>query len=241
MLECRLLLVQPSRLSREGLRNILHSAAGVVQDIASAQAFLKSENPVRPDAVIWGAAIPPKLLFSEIAAVQARFYRASNPVKHVVLANELSASFIRQIAILDVEALLHDDITGEVLLKSIELVMLGQRLFPVIRQREQAAVRAEVVPFPIVPQRVGGAPLLHPRDVALSFREGEILRHLVDGASNKAIAFKLQITEATVKVHVRALLRKIRVANRTQAATWALNNRHEFSDAIRRPLQIAEG
>lgn len=185
--------------------------------------------------------MPAKLLFSEIAAVQARFYRAANPVKHVVLTDQLSASFIRQIAILDVEALLHDDITGDVLLKSIELVMLGQRLFPVARQRDPAMVHADVVPFPLLPQRVGGASLLHPRDVALSFREGEILRHLVDGASNKAIAFKLQITEATVKVHVRALLRKIRVANRTQAATWALNNRHEIFDAVRPPLQIAEG
>ena len=241
MIECRLLLVQPSRLSREGLRNILKTAAVVVQDVSSAQAFLKSENPIRPDAVIWGAAIPAKLLFSEIAAVQARFYRAPNPVKHVVLANELSTSFIRQIAILDVEALLHDDITGEVLLKSIELVMLGQRLFPVMRQRDLVAAQADVVPFPVMPQRTGGVPQLHPRDVALSFREGEILRHLVEGASNKAIAFKLQITEATVKVHVRALLRKIRVANRTQAATWALNNRHEISEAIRLPLQIAKG
>ena len=240
-MECRLLLVQPSRLSREGLHAILRNGASIIQDVASAQAFLKSDNPIRPDAVIWGAAIPAKLLFSEIAAVQARFYRAPNPVKHVVLTDELSVSFIRQIAILDVEALLHDDISGEVLLKSIELVMLGQRLFPVMRQRELATAQADVVPFPLGPQRTGGPSLLHPRDVALSFREGEILRHLVDGASNKAIAFKLQITEATVKVHVRALLRKIRVANRTQAATWALNNRHEISDAIRPPLQIAEG
>jgi two-component system nitrate/nitrite response regulator NarL len=33
----------------------------------------------------------------------------------------------------------------------------------------------------------------------------------------------LNISEATVKVHVKALLRKMRVANRTQAAIWALN------------------
>jgi two-component system nitrate/nitrite response regulator NarL len=44
------------------------------------------------------------------------------------------------------------------------------------------------------------------------------------GASNKAIARVLKITEATVKVHLRAVLRKIRVNNRTQAAIWATNN-----------------
>ena len=37
------------------------------------------------------------------------------------------------------------------------------------------------------------------------------------------IAYQLKITESTVKVHVKAILRKIRVKNRTQAAIWALN------------------
>jgi two-component system nitrate/nitrite response regulator NarL len=56
--------------------------------------------------------------------------------------------------------------------------------------------------------------------VKLSAREGSILRGLVHGAPNKVIAQNLQITEATVKVHVKAILRKIRVKNRTQAAIW---------------------
>jgi two-component system nitrate/nitrite response regulator NarL len=38
------------------------------------------------------------------------------------------------------------------------------------------------------------------------------------------IARELNISEATVKVHLNALLRKVRAANRTQAAMWALNN-----------------
>jgi two-component system nitrate/nitrite response regulator NarL len=46
----------------------------------------------------------------------------------------------------------------------------------------------------------------------------------VEGDSNKAIANRLGITEATVKVHLKSLLRKIGAANRTQAAIWALNN-----------------
>jgi two-component system, NarL family, nitrate/nitrite response regulator NarL len=58
----------------------------------------------------------------------------------------------------------------------------------------------------------------------LSPREQEILRALVTGSSNKLIAIKLGITEATVKVHLKTLLRKIDVNNRTQAAIWAMNN-----------------
>src|ERR1700759_1659394 len=59
--------------------------------------------------------------------------------------------------------------------------------------------------------------------VSLTFsdREGQILRCLVRGQSNKVIARELGIAEATVKVHVKGLLRKLRTANRTQAAVWA--------------------
>jgi len=58
----------------------------------------------------------------------------------------------------------------------------------------------------------------------LSTREKCILRCLVEGDSNKIIARNVKIAEATVKVHVKAILRKIRVHNRTQAAIWAMNN-----------------
>jgi two-component system nitrate/nitrite response regulator NarL len=55
----------------------------------------------------------------------------------------------------------------------------------------------------------------------LSFREASILRCLMDGDSNKVIARKCDIAETTVKVHIKAILRKIGVKNRTQAALWA--------------------
>jgi two-component system nitrate/nitrite response regulator NarL len=58
----------------------------------------------------------------------------------------------------------------------------------------------------------------------LSPREKITLRCLIEGDSNKSIARKMDITEATVKVHVKAILRKIRVHNRTQAAIWGINN-----------------
>jgi two-component system, NarL family, nitrate/nitrite response regulator NarL len=58
----------------------------------------------------------------------------------------------------------------------------------------------------------------------LSARQKTILRCLLDGDSNKVIARRIAIAEATVKVHVKAILRKIRVQNRTQAAIWAMHN-----------------
>ena len=57
---------------------------------------------------------------------------------------------------------------------------------------------------------------------SLSARENDILRCLVGGNSNKAIARQLEITESTVKVHMKSLLRKINATNRTQAAIWGM-------------------
>jgi two-component system nitrate/nitrite response regulator NarL len=62
---------------------------------------------------------------------------------------------------------------------------------------------------------------------SLSRREMLILRMLMQGASNKVIARNLVITESTVKVHMKAILRKLRLQNRTQAAIWARNHVNE--------------
>jgi two-component system, NarL family, nitrate/nitrite response regulator NarL len=58
----------------------------------------------------------------------------------------------------------------------------------------------------------------------LSDRQLAILHCLAEGDSNKTIARKMAMAEATVKVHVKAILQKIRVHNRTQAAIWAMNS-----------------
>jgi two-component system, NarL family, nitrate/nitrite response regulator NarL len=52
----------------------------------------------------------------------------------------------------------------------------------------------------------------------------QILACLLNGAQNKQIAYELKISDGTVKVHLKAILKKIRVQNRTQAAIWALNH-----------------
>jgi len=59
-------------------------------------------------------------------------------------------------------------------------------------------------------------------DSDLSSREQEVLRHLVEGLSNKEIAALLGITEATVKCHVSTILMRLNVSDRTQAVVSAL-------------------
>jgi two-component system nitrate/nitrite response regulator NarL len=121
-------------------------------------------------------------------------------------------------------------------IKSLELVILGETILPLEVLSYILHHYAEVQPYPqtTAPMATNGGEPGHagvasaeadnkyaPR---LSAREKCILRCLIEGDSNKAIARKNDIAEATVKVHVKAILRKIRVSNRTQAAIWAMNN-----------------
>ena len=59
-------------------------------------------------------------------------------------------------------------------------------------------------------------------DAALSPREGEVLQLVAQGASNKKIADSLFISENTVKTHLRNIMEKLHLANRSQAAAYAI-------------------
>ncbi len=120
-----------------------------------------------------------------------------------------------------------DIMACDVFIKSIELVMMGETIFPPAflsfvlgsegDPRGEAAPRDENNQETLIRTERTLAP-------QLSTREKSILRCLIEGDSNKCIARKIDIAEATVKVHVKAILRKIRVQNRTQAAIWGMNN-----------------
>jgi two-component system nitrate/nitrite response regulator NarL len=61
-----------------------------------------------------------------------------------------------------------------------------------------------------------------PEAAALTAREQQILEQIANGMSNKRIASALGISEGTVKVHVKHLLKKLNLHSRTEAAVWAL-------------------
>jgi two-component system, NarL family, nitrate/nitrite response regulator NarL len=71
----------------------------------------------------------------------------------------------------------------------------------------------------------------------LSERDVQILDGLVKGYPNKVIARRCAITEATIKVHMKSILRKIRIDNRTQAAIWAIENGYAGDGFIGRLLK----
>ena len=73
-------------------------------------------------------------------------------------------------------------------------------------------------PVPVLPPVPAPPPALVD---ALSAREREILQLVARGDSNKVIARQLDIAEATVKVHVQGILRKLQLGSRVQAAVYA--------------------
>ena len=118
----------------------------------------------------------------------------------------------------------------DALVKYLDLVMLGEVVFPSaiflsaiagsdMGSSAHKAISVEHAKPLQLTRAVDGAGL---PVRTLSSREAEILQCLTQGAPNKVIARKLDVAEATVKVHIKAILRKIRVTNRTQAAMWAV-------------------
>jgi DNA-binding NarL/FixJ family response regulator len=119
-----------------------------------------------------------------------------------------------------------DILSCDVFIRSLELVTLGQRapaFLSFVLGPEGAQLCQEVAPSQ-KNHTIPSAPTEDALGPQLSGREKSILRCLVEGDPNKSIARKFDIAEATVKVHVKAILRKIQVQNRTQAAVWGMNN-----------------
>lgn len=115
------------------------------------------------------------------------------------------------------DAYLNKAMSSESLLRSLRLVMLGEVVYPThVASLLIASVNDR--PVPVSAARAQQA------SNDLSKREVQILRCLLAGQSNKAIARHLHITESTVKMHFKNVMRKINAQNRTQAAVWAIQN-----------------
>jgi DNA-binding NarL/FixJ family response regulator len=120
-----------------------------------------------------------------------------------------------------------DVMTCDVFVKSIELVMMGEIIFPPAFMSSILHPESDHFAKP-EPRNDNARAIAFTAERSmtqqLSPREKAIMQCLIAGDSNKSIARKINIAEATVKVHVKAILRKIGVQNRTQAAIWGMNN-----------------
>ena len=115
-----------------------------------------------------------------------------------------------------------ESVAPDVFVKSLELIMLGESFVSTTLPLE-------------LPAR--GRPAPEGTPAQLSPQEERILRNIADGDPNKVIARALGIADATVKIHVKNILRKLGVGNRTQAAMWA--TRHGVCAPRSRPALAA--
>ncbi|MGO4523521.1 LuxR C-terminal-related transcriptional regulator [Microvirga sp. 2MCAF35] len=150
--------------------------------------------------------------------------KAQHPAARVVaISHEFDVQAVHSAVATGVDSFCLATSARDVLIRTFELTMLGERILPgslvrqLLTQEFSSASAAEIIP--LADHRTPD-----PKVSKLSPRETVILQSLMGGDPNKVIARKLDITEATIKVHVKAILRKIGVANRTQAAMWATGN-----------------
>jgi len=201
-------LIDAHPLLRSGLRSQLEgkgfevsAEAGTIEEITRNGANGPAPHVVIVDFCLGSDA----LVVLKTAQPQARM---------VVFAESAELSHLADMFSAGADGYLLKSISPSALIESLRLVTLGEKVFPSMLTDFLGAMRASQGSNERV--RVG--------DVPLSQRELDIIRRLADGHSNKAIAKELAITEATVKVHLKTVLRKLGAANRTQVAIWAVQH-----------------
>jgi RNA polymerase sigma factor (sigma-70 family) len=195
----RVLLVDDHLLVRVGLAGLLKRTqrCEVVAEAATGAEAVELFLKHRPDVVLldrWLPDFPGE-------EVVARLRQADPEARVIMLSIDEGEDDIHRALKAGASGYLSKSVSGAELLTAIETVLEGRTyVAEALRGRlEQRQARPELSP-----------------------RELEVLRHVVEGRSNKEIAAELGLSEVTVKVHVGRVLQKLGVEDRTQAATTAI-------------------
>lgn len=188
----RLLIAAPSAILRAGLEALTASSPGV--ELIGSFPDLSSVDALRPDIVL--STLAPE----DIASPED----GSSP-GYVLLTDAPQPLWTQEAVRNGVRAMLPRDASPAAILASVEAAASG---LAAIDPRDLAPLLA---PAPAAP--------LSAESPALTARELEVLRMLAEGAANKTIAWKLNISEHTVKFHVASILTKLNASTRTEAVT----------------------
>jgi DNA-binding NarL/FixJ family response regulator len=225
----RLLIVDDHPLFRQGLVDVLETDPGlsVVGEAADGATALSVALEQRPDIVLMDANLPDESGLK----VTRRILDELPHTRVIILTGYDSAEQIHYAFQLGATAYCAKDIPPDRLLRTIYTIHGGDYVI-----HDQAMSEAEAAEW--IAQRAGRYTLLPDVRSAdsippLSPREMEILELVTRGASNKEIAFRLNISQQTVKNHMTAVLRKLRVEDRTQAAVYALRQGWVRLDVLR--------
>jgi two-component system nitrate/nitrite response regulator NarL len=204
-----------NQLFREGLKHILESPdmaiVGEASSLFEGVALLRSTEH-KIDLVFYDASENTPQDFQALQEIGREFPE----IDILVLTDSLSRSDFDMALAGGVRGFLPKSISSAALRISLELILLGENIFP-------------------VPIALSGGRSVNPRTPVvqsateagrpLSAREVQLLKCLEAGQPNKVIAHNLDMTEQAVKVQLKALLRKIKADNRTQAAVWSMGHK----------------
>ncbi len=204
-------IIGRNEILREGLRRILADQGfSVIAAVSEHQSIIGNVGSAPPQLVIVDAET-----VDEGIDICALLRKAYPEPRIVMIGDRHDLETIARAFAVGVDGYLVKAIACDALVGSLRLIMLGEK----------------VVPSKTLEALTDGRSIDHVRsgngldsNLGLTDREIEILGRLVEGDPNKVISRRLLITEATVKVHIKAILRKLNVINRTQAAIWAVDH-----------------
>jgi len=199
MNKIRVLIIENQTLVRIGIRTIL-SASDDFEIVGEADSGAKGFalfNQLKPDVNILGLRLPDSCAIDTLDD----YFAAEKRAKILVLADTAGDAEISKALKKGALGYICKDISPEELTKAIRVVNQGKKYIP----SDIAEILSE-----------------HLGEEELTKTESSVLRYLVGGMSNKEIAFALDISENTVKTHVKNIFEKLGVSDRTSAATLAI-------------------
>lgn len=204
--------------------------SGIGHHLSGTHFCISEEEPEQPSELPLLCLLHGDQLTADVTETIARLKAQWPSARVVLLTDHLEPSIMVPAFHAGLDGLCSTALDREPLIKALELVMLGETFI------SAAACNALLQQRQARPQvHAGGSISSASTDdfssvSRLSGREAQILHCLMKGASNKLIARDLGVAEATVKVHIKAILRKVKAANRTQAAMWAQQHLNHMAD-----------
>jgi two-component system, NarL family, nitrate/nitrite response regulator NarL len=216
-------IVTPAVLLREGIASLVQGTRYKVVVSAAGPAQLSSVRCPRGQRALAIVGIHSQNGDLDEVAESVGLLRSMLPDGKVVLVAETDRIDPQRLLALSPDACIFKLGSRDALITILELVFLDQRVFVFTRPITTTAEGVEFTePVGDLQSDDPSWPGLNGR--RLSPRECQVLNCLAQGNSNKAIARLHNLSEATVKVHLKAILRKIKAHNRTQAAIWAIQH-----------------
>jgi DNA-binding NarL/FixJ family response regulator len=213
----KILVVDDHVLLREALCGALRELQGDVtvleaSDSREATRTVKEHNDL--DLIMLDLALPDRDGFDLLAEV-----RGSDPSVSIVVLSALQDrdSIVRALD-LGAVGFIPKSSSRKVILGALQLIFSGGTYIP--PQALACGVRPPGQASPTQPAQ-NGARVGWPPDLGLTKRQLDVLALLTRGKSNKAISRTLSLAEPTVKGHVRAILKALKVSNRTEAVVAA--------------------